>query len=565
MELSKELVSWYSKYKIKKSIKNKWQILMERVNNVDITKDSSKQSSSDFNKKAHYYIVEDIFIKHYGFDAIIVPPYGKSLNDFRKLLPAISIIYRCEVIAEYSSTKSSFYMRCHLEGLSISDIDNIKFKWYQMFTDSKVRNINDETFILGKSEKIYHPTKLDKKNNKLLIGHKFDVSIPTGLSYDSLEDNIVDLNKIFGICSLHFDDAKNKTTIEIMNTKVSDDEVYEPIKVKPWELYNGMTHAYKAIILNFKSSPNVLIGGSAGSGKTISMIMGLLNLVLSNDENLVQLAICMLSDKQDLRMFKNIKHCKYYAKDTKSALKELRYLSREVSRRNKMFDEVDDSGSITNVYEYNDCHDIKLPLIYFCIDEVASFAVNGAEENKGEIDDKNKCNALMWKLAREGRSSGVYCILCTQRGSLTHMSGDVKGNLGNQICFYFPNTASALTILGEGELASLAIRQKKQREFIAVADEIYHGKTLYLDSKMVINYLKPLIEDNKEFMILDNKGNIIKKSENGEENQEKSQEITKNEPKNEEKVSKTIDFTKNIKAKKESKWEKYQKRRNLND
>jgi S-DNA-T family DNA segregation ATPase FtsK/SpoIIIE len=384
MELSKDLYNWYKEYEIKKGIKNKWKILMERVNNVDVTKDPSKTGSSDFNKKAHYYVVENIFIKHYGFDAIIVPPYGKSLNDFRKLLPAISIIYIAEVIAEYASTKSSFYMRVHLKNLNINELDDMKFKWYGVFADSSMRNINGHTFTLGKSEKIYHPTKKDEKNNKVLIGYRFEINIPTGLSYDLLESNIVDLNRVFGICSLHFDDSKNKTTIEIMNVKVSDNEKYEPIKVKPYELYVGMTHYYKAVKLNFKTSPNVLIGGSAGSGKTISMIMALLNLVLNNDENLVNLYITMLSDKQDLRMFKNIKHCKYYAKDIKSALKELSYLSKEVSRRNKLFDSSDDSGTITNVYEYNEVNNTKLPLLYFCIDEIASFAVNGTEENKYE-------------------------------------------------------------------------------------------------------------------------------------------------------------------------------------
>jgi S-DNA-T family DNA segregation ATPase FtsK/SpoIIIE len=556
-----ELSSIFEEYQVKKNIKNKWKILMERVNSIDLSKNvPTNKTYSDFNKKANYYVLEDIFIKHYGFDVIVVMPYGKSLNDFRKLLPAIGVVYRGEVIAEYSSTKSSIYMRCHLQDLDINEIDNIKFKWYGAFADSKLRNNNGETFSLGQGTKIYHPTKKDEKGNKELIGYDFKILIPVGLSYDILESNIVDLNKVFGICSLHFDDIKNQTSIEIMNTKVPDDEKYEPIKVKPWELYHGMTHAYKSIILNFKISPNVLIGGGSGSGKTISMIMSILNLVLSNDENLVQLTICMLSDKQDLRMFKNIKHCKYYAKDTKSALKELMYLSKEVSRRNKMFDDIDDSGSITNVYEYNECHDIKLPLIYFCIDEIASFAVNGTEENKVEQEMKNKCSALMWKLAREGRSSGVFCILCTQRGSLSHITGDIKGNLGNQICFYFPNTASALTILGEGELASLAIRQRKQREFIAVADEIYHGKTLYLDPKMVIEYLKPLIEKDKEFMILDNKGNIVQKEEKllNDKNKEKVIEIGEKESKKEENTGKTIDFTKKSK---QSKWSKYQERR----
>jgi S-DNA-T family DNA segregation ATPase FtsK/SpoIIIE len=544
MEISKEIGNWYQEYQIKKGIKNKWKILMERVNNVDVTKDTSKTNSSDFNKKAHYYVIEDIFIKHYGFDAIVVMPYGKSLNDFRKMLPAISVIYRSEVIAEYSSTKSSVYMRVHLEGLNINKIDDMKFKWYGVFADSKLRNINGDTFTLGTSEKIYHPTKKDKLNNKVLIGYRFEVNIPTGLSYDLLESNIVDLNRVFGICSLHFDDNKNRTTIEIMNTKVPDDEIYEPIKVNPWGLYVGMTHYYKPIILNFKTSPNVLIGGASGSGKTVAMIMALLNLVLNCSENTINLFITMLSDKQDLKVFKNIKHCKYYAKDIKSALKELNYLSKEVSRRNRLFDEVDDNGSITNIYEYNKCNNDKLPILYFCIDEIASFAVNGTEENKYEEEMKKKCNAIMWKLAREGRSAGIYCILCTQRGSLTHLSGDIKGNLSNQLCFYFPNTASSLTILGEGELASLAIRQKKSREYIAVADEIYHGKTLYLNPDMVVEHLKSLVENNKEFMILDNKGNIVKiDKENQEKSPENTEKTTENEKKPEEKLKKVIDFT----------------------
>jgi hypothetical protein len=69
-----------------------------------------------------------------------------------------------------------------------------------------------------------------------------------------------------------------------------------------------------------------------------------------------------------------------------------------------------------------------------------------------------------------------------------------------------------------------------------------------------------LVEKNKEFMILDNKGRIIDKLE---ENQEKLPEIEQNTIKNEENVSKTIDFTKKIEVKKESRWAKYQKGRNL--
>ncbi|MBN1076055.1 hypothetical protein DVV91_17180 [Clostridium botulinum] len=542
----------YKEYKVKKAIKSKWELFMERVNNVDLTK---KDNSF---KKTNYFIMEDIFIKHYGFDCVITMPYDKSLNDFRKLLPAISVLYRGEVIAEYSSTKSSVYMRCHLQGLKIDELDNIKFQWYGMFADSKMRNSNGETFKLSKSEKIYHPTKIDKEGNKELIGYRFNINMPVGLNYEILESNLINLNKFFGICSLHFDDKKNKIFIEIMNKKVPDNEKFEPIKVKPWELHCGITHYYKPIKMNFKESPNCLIGGASGTGKTIAMIMAMLNLILMNDANLVNLYITMLSDKQDLRAFKNTKHCKYYANTYKDALKELSFLSKEVSRRNKLFSDIDEYGSITNIYEYNKLKNTKkLPLIYFCIDEVASFSVNGIEENDCEKNIKKRCESLLWKIVREGRSSGVYCILATQRGSLANMSGEIKGNLGNQLSFYFPNVASALTILGDGDLASLAIKQRKQREFIGVCDEIYNGKTLYLDMKMVINYLKPLIDKNKQFMKLDNKGNIVVEKES-EENKLETIKDNKNIKELKEVDIKRMDFRTN---KPKSRWNKYQEER----
>lgn len=509
----------YIKSKIEKSIKEKWKILMERVNSVDISKDTFTNSKyNDFSKRVKFYTLEDIFIKHYGFDAIIVLPYGKSLKNFRELIPAMSVIYKAEIIAEYSSAKSSVYMRCHIEGLDISDIDLTIFKWYQMFSDSKLRNYSGETFKLTNRKNIHHPTKKIKnekteKEEPVVIGNRYTISIPSGLSYDILESKLVDLNKTFGICCLHFNDDTKITTIEIMNIKVPDNEKFELIKLKPWQLYIGMTHYYKPIILDFKTSPNVLIGGQSGSGKTVAMITGLINLILSNDESMVNLYVSMLSDKQDLKIFKNLPHCKYYAKTYNEAYKELQFLSKEVARRNKLFDDSDEYGGIVNIYDYNKKFpNKKIPIIYFVIDEVASFSVNGTEESKEEKETKERCSAFMWKINREGRSAGVYCVLATQRGSVQNLSSEVKGNLGNQICFCFPNIASALTVLGDGDLATLAIKQKKQREFICVSDEVYHGKTLYLDNDMMVKLLKPLMKKDKKFMELDMKGNIIENS-----------------------------------------------------
>ena len=310
-----------------------------------------------------------------------------------------------------------------------------------------------------------------------------------------------------------------------MNNKVPDNEKYEPIKVKPWQLYVGMTHYYKPIILDFKISPNALFGGASGSGKSVSVIMAMVNLIQFNTSDEVNLYLAMLSDKQDLKVLRNLPHCKYYGKDLKEVYNELKYIVKEMKNRNKLFDESDYNGAITNIYEYNDkFKNNKLPIVYFIIDEVASFSINGTEETKDEENIKKKCNALMWKIAREGRSAGIYSVLCTQRGSLSNMSGEIKGNLSNQVCFYFPNTASSLTILGDGDLATLAVKQAKSREFIAVADEVYHGKTLFFSNNMAVNYLKSFNEKNHSFVkiIEENTQKQVKNKENLNKNSSKN-------------------------------------------
>lgn len=519
--------SLLEEFKMEHMIELKWKTLMNTVNNI---KPNDKNKAE---KEFKAFDIKEIQLKEYGFNAIISIPFGNSLSDFRKLIPAIGVIYQANVIAELTATKSAIFMRVHFYGLKLSDIDDIKFKWYMNLADKDSRNIDGETYRLESKTNVYHPTLKEKikvkgkdgnevnKDRKILIGYRFKVNIPNGLSYDDLEKKLVDLNKLFGICSIKFDDDTNTTTIEIMKHKLGDNEKYEPIKVKPWELYIGMTHSYKPVILDFRYSPNVLIGGASGSGKTVSMMMALLNIVLHNDENKVNLYVSMLSDKQDLKVFKNIKHCKSYCKDLDSVLKQLKELVAEEKRRNRLFDEASEDGEILNIYDYNKIAKNKLPITYLCIDEIASFAINGTEANDNQEKIKKKCNALLWQLVREGRSAGVYCVLCTQRGSLGNVSGDIKGIIGNMVCFHFENTASALTILGDGDLAILAVKQKKIREFITTGGEGCFGKTLFLTPKMMIEYLKPY-----KLPKIEQKSEEI--TEKSIENQENKQKTNKN-------------------------------------
>ena len=499
--LIKDIKKLYYKSKLTSAIQRQWSILMDSISDSK----SSNQLQQD-------YEILNVFEKHYGFDAIVSIPVGKSLSDFNKLIPAISSSFKSRIIAEYSSSRNSFYLRFHKNGFDINFLSDIRFKWNSFFFDNKYRTAFGETFSISNPKKIYHPSKVDDDKKKLVIGYRFNVQAPVGLSYTLLEGSILDLNKVYPACTLQFDTDTNTALVEILASKVDNEEKFEPIECKNYELYVGMTHSYIPILLNFKNESGVIIGGCPNSGKTVAMIMAMLNLILQYDEKYIEMYICMLSDKQDLRAFKNTAACKYYANNIDDALKELRYLNNMVKERNELFNQCDEF--IVNIFDYNKLHkDNPLPIAYFILDEVASFSINGAETATIK-EKKNKCTALLWKLAREARSAGVYIIIGTQRGTVENLSANIKGLLCNQICFYVPNMASAQTILGDSDLAKLALKQKTQREFIALCHHQYQGKTLYLDNNMILNYLKPYIIKDKKFMKLNKKGKIIQHDSN---------------------------------------------------
>lgn len=512
--LKRAIVEGYQEAQVYKEIKRHWETLMDGL---------SKNNAMN-NIEQPYELLET-FPKHYGFDAIISIPTGKNLNEFRKLLPSISAHFRGDVIAEYSDNKSSIYLRCHMNEYDIEESDDIKFKWYMMFGDGKYRNNNGETFMLVNGQKIYHPTEKEKA-----IGYRYELKIPEGLSYSTLESCLIDLNNLFGVCSLKFNKNTKKASIEIVRNRLSDNEKFKPLKVKPWELYIGMTHSLSPIILDFKKDPNAIFGGKTNSGKTLAMLTGILNLCLNCSSDTVQLFIGMISDKQDLRVFKNIEHCQYYADTINKVYAMLTYLSLECSKRNRLFAKADDKGSIVNVHEYNNSRskkEDKLPLLYLCFDEIASLSENGTEMSKREVALKAKCSALVWKLAREGRSAGIYVNMATQRGDVKNLDANIKSNLGNQVGFYFANMPSAQTILGDSSLASLCTTNlEKQREFICRADEVYFGKTLYLTLDDIIKYLEPLYVADKHHLELDLNQKLFvsekdtKSSEKGDKNNE---------------------------------------------
>ena len=194
--------------------------------------------------------------------------------------------------------------------------------------------------------------------------------------------------------------------------------------------------------------PHLLIGGTTGSGKSVSvnaMIMSILMRATPEDVRFI-----MIDPKRvEFTPYNGIPHLYVpVVTEPKEAASALSWAVAEMERRLKLMSEV----SARNIKEYNakvkdgSLEDIKketsdgtsdeskhvhLPYIVIIIDELADLMMSVGKEVEMSI-----C-----RLAQLARAAGIHLIVATQRPSTNVVTGLIKSNITNRIAF---NVASAI-------------------------------------------------------------------------------------------------------------------------
>lgn len=480
-----------AKKKMKANVKKKWNVLMDSM------------GTSAENKINQEYEILDIFIKHYGFDMVISIPYSKKFMDIVNLIPSLESCFKANVMANTSEAKNSAYLRFHLFGMEISTKDKLRFDWFKTFYNvDGCMTKTGETIGIDSISPIESPTKE-------IVGYRVGSKIPVGLNYDKIKNSYDTITKTLGKCFLNFKYETMTLETSIIHTPIANNYKFSPIKIDPWELYVAMGHDWEPIILDYSLNANALIGGMQGTGKTNALMSAFINLCTQCNGDTYgdgfDLMVCNMGEKNDLRIFKNTKQCKYYANNETEVLSLLRYLIKEMDRRNKLF--ASQKAFCFNIHQYNKLikdEDKKLKVIHLIADEIADFM------SKEKGDGKEEIQSLLWDLIRKSRSSGIYITMATQRGSLKNLDSEIKGQFGSQICFSQPNTASALTIMSGDDVAKRVMSLEKKREcLVDYTGGIKVAKTLYLDERMMEELLRPVIVANPRRLLLYTNGDTI--------------------------------------------------------
>ena len=225
---------------------------------------------------------------------------------------------------------------------------------------------------------------------------------------------------------------------------------YDPVNFlddKEFRVPIGINIDTKEVVYWYPSSPNeahLLIGGSTGSGKSVSLSVILAHLIATRND--VEL---YLQDTKniDLDCFEKADCVKYYAEGTKFAEETAKELVDEMTDRYSWLKKNGKGAKNLAECKVKD----KPPFIFFVIEELASFM---GEKSKKNNNDKNKEGFYDYiqQLSAKGRAAGIFLIITTQAPYSDVLPGMTKNNINATIGLKAKTGEASKTICGDYDL-----------------------------------------------------------------------------------------------------------------
>ena len=230
----------------------------------------------------------------------------------------------------------------------------------------------------------------------------------------------------------------------------------------------GKTIGGEAVIADLAKMPHLLVAGTTGSGKSVSintMILSLLYRFTPAECRLIMIDPKML----ELSIYDGIPHLlSPVVTDPKKAVVALKWTVREMEDRYRKMSKVGvrnidgfntrvksalDKGETMSrtvqtgfdretgepIFETEQFDLEPLPYIVVIIDEMADLMMVAGKDIEGAVQ----------RLAQMARAAGIHVIMATQRPSVDVITGTIKANFPTRISFQVTSKIDSRTILGE--------------------------------------------------------------------------------------------------------------------
>ena len=239
-------------------------------------------------------------------------------------------------------------------------------------------------------------------------------------------------------------EVPNKVRQTVYLREIIESEVFASSK-NMLTLSLGKTIAGEPFVADLTKMPHLLVAGSTGSGKSVSlntMIISILFKATPLNVRFMMIDLKML----ELSPYEGIPHLLLpVMTNAKNAKTALRWLIDEMERRYQVMNE----KGVRNIDKYNQKmvkeEGETIPYIVVVIDELADLMMVSSKEVEEYIA----------RLAQMARASGIHLILATQRPSVDVLTGIIKANFPARMSFKVTSKVDSRTILDTNGAESL--------------------------------------------------------------------------------------------------------------
>ncbi len=289
----------------------------------------------------------------------------------------------------------------------------------------------------------------------------FKIDLPSGVRVSrvtALNDDIALALAAPGVRIFAPIPGTNYVGIEVPNSKrqkVLLSDVLVHAGKGPLQIAIGEDVEGNDIVLDLAKMPHLLIGGTTGSGKSVSINAMIMSILMRATPSEVRF-ILIDPKRVEFTPYNGIPHLYVpVVTEAREAASALSWGVAEMERRLKVFSQVGaknisqfnakvqkakaaeekarEEGKEVESWQYDD----ELPYIVIIIDELADLMMNVGKEVEFSIS----------RIAQLARAAGIHLIVATQRPSTNVVTGLIKANITNRIAFNVASSIDSRVIL----------------------------------------------------------------------------------------------------------------------
>jgi S-DNA-T family DNA segregation ATPase FtsK/SpoIIIE len=233
-------------------------------------------------------------------------------------------------------------------------------------------------------------------------------------------------------------EVPNRTVSLVALQDVINSSAYQNLN-SPLKMAFGKDVAGNAVAADLTAMPHLLIAGTTGAGKSVSINSILTTFLLNKTPD--ELRLILVDPKRvELTGYNGIPHLlSPVIVDAEHVVGALQWMLREMDSRYRKFSET----GTRNIADYNaHCkrtHEKELPYVLVVIDELADLMLLAPDETERTIT----------RLAQLARATGIHLIIATQRPSTDILTGLIKANFPARIAFAVASGVDSRVILDQ--------------------------------------------------------------------------------------------------------------------